>query len=105
MGYKDYLTPSYKKYLKSPQWQAKRERWFATYGKWCRGCGRKDGPITLDHMTYDRLYHEALTDLQAFCPACHREKESFHYKIGRRTDGRVAAMKFIAYKRATRKRP
>lgn len=97
------LTPAYKRYLKSPQWKAKRELWFAKYGKWCRGCGRRDGPITLHHMTYDRLYHEALTDLTAFCFKCHNECESFHYKIGRRTDGKVAAMKFIAMKRAKRK--
>lgn len=102
MGYKDYLTHSYKRYLKSPQWQAKRQQWFATYGKWCRGCLRKDGPIQLDHMSYENLGNEPLSSLMAFCPKCHREKEKFHYQLGRRTDGRVAAMKFIAFKRSQR---
>ncbi len=63
----------YLKYLKSPQWQIKREMYFAAKGKWCKACGKSQGPIQIHHITYDRLGRELLGDLTSLCPPCHNK--------------------------------
>lgn len=78
----------YVKYLKSPQWEAKREHWFSVYGRWCRACGRRDGALPLHHLTYANLGREPLSDLVALCQKCHSDVEKLHRKLGRRRDRR-----------------
>lgn len=73
----------YNKYLKSPQWAAKREAYFNAFGKYCRACRTTYGPIQLHHMTYDRLGRERMGDLVALCSKCHREVEALYRKAGR----------------------
>lgn len=98
------VTDFYRKYLRSPQWQAKREAWFAKNGRWCRGCRRTHGPLQLHHITYERLGREALSDLTALCPKCHNEVKKLHYRMGRRTPGHVVFQRFLQMKRLSNKR-
>lgn len=69
----------YKDYIKSRQWYARRERWEQEALKQCDGslsclgCGE---PWTgrcgdLHHLTYERIGHEAATDLVPLCRGCH----------------------------------
>lgn len=88
----------YNKYLKSPQWKAKRELWFATYGKYCRACGTTFGPIQLHHMTYERLGRESMRDLVALCTKCHREVETLYRRAGR-SDRMMITLAFIKARR------
>lgn len=80
----------YRRYLKSPQWQETRKRFynskmFKTYGlkskSWCcYCCGVKDQPLDLHHRTYKRLGSENIAvDLVTVCRNCHEKihKEFF----------------------------
>lgn len=94
----------YTNYLKSPQWKAKRELWFAKFGKYCRACGKTTGPIQLHHVTYDRLGNERLSDLVALCAECHRGAEKFHRLLGGRGDRRAATAAFIRKRKNERRK-
>lgn len=67
----------YHKYIRSPEWQAVRERFAASkLQKNCWGCGiawRRG--FHLHHRTYKNLGVESLHDLVPVCPECH---ESIH---------------------------
>lgn len=62
---------SYNNYLKSTHWRTLRIKVLKRAGGECekKGCGRK--PTQVHHLTYKRLGHEKLTDLQALCVPCH----------------------------------
>ena len=73
---------NYKTYLRSPEWQVKRqEKLESCQGKceceeWAEegGCHR---PATqIHHLHYDTLGNENLDDLQALCPSCHMKKSN-----------------------------
>jgi len=65
---------TYADYLRSPQWQARREWAIAAAGGRCQLCNAA-GALDVHHRTYERLGHELPTDLVAICPACH---EAYH---------------------------
>lgn len=91
-------SDAYKRYLKSPRWEAKRKMYFAKYGRVCQACKKRGGPLNLHHKSYDNLFNEPLADLVALCLDCHREVEALHRKSGRR-NLRATTMKFIRDKR------
>lgn len=91
-------SKAYTDYLKSPKWAAKRQMYFARYGKMCRACGRSSGPIHLHHMSYSMLGREPMADLVALCQDCHRQVEYLHRKSGRK-DLRATTLSFIRNKK------
>lgn len=96
------LTADYQRYIKSPQWKARREIIMAYYGRWCRGCLKKTGVLQLHHLTYEHLGRETAADCRVLCADCHREVTALHWKMGKRTAGIVVYNTFITQKRLAR---
>jgi 5-methylcytosine-specific restriction endonuclease McrA len=75
-----YLSPEYRAYIASPAWQAVRQRKFAQVGRRCQKCRRwwhqlrRGEWLEVHHLTYDRLFHELLRDLQVLCNTCHAKE-------------------------------
>ena len=71
------LTERYITYIKSPQWAAKRARYWAKYGRSCKVCGLSgdvEGVILhVHHLTYERFGRERMEDLIGLCVPCHRK--------------------------------
>jgi hypothetical protein len=66
------ISTEYQAYLNSDKWQRKRRRVFARSGGQCERC--KNARATqVHHKTYDRIFREPLSDLQAVCGHCHME--------------------------------
>lgn len=75
----------YAAYMRSPQWQAVKRRFFASnmwkhnppknQGGWrCYCCEADDVPLDVHHRTYNRLGRENIAvDLVAVCRPCHDE--------------------------------
>jgi hypothetical protein len=62
-------TFKYQEYLASREWAEKREAVRERSGDRCERCG---GPQqAVHHLTYERIGHELLEDLQAVCDPCH----------------------------------
>lgn len=66
----------YEKYLRSPEWAAKKEAVWKRDKGTCQRCGRKYvyGDLTrfhTHHLTYERVGDEYLSDLQLLCEHCH----------------------------------
>ena len=65
--YEGYLA-----YIKSPEWQAIRRRyWVSKLPKQCIGCGKTDVPLELHHKSYKSLGRENLNHLALVCRGCH----------------------------------
>lgn len=70
---------SYRDYMDSPDWRARRRAWHATWldrhgiGPTCQACGTRWTPLCgdLHHATYTRLGHERFDDLVPLCRADH----------------------------------
>ena len=60
----------YSRYIQSPEWAAVRKAKFQQAGTRCQECGG-DERLEVHHLTYDRLGHERLEDLQVLCHWCH----------------------------------
>lgn len=63
-------------YLKSfhwkiTRWMKKAQMWLFKGSVYCEKCRRKDR-LTIHHITYKRLGHERMSDLQVICFYCHR---------------------------------
>lgn len=69
----------YKEYLKSDEWEDKRNAVLAYWGFICALCSSPKN-VQVHHRTYDRVYHELMTDLIPLCENCH---ERHHAVIGR----------------------
>lgn len=64
----------YKAYMRSPQWQEVRKRyWRSGLPKECFCCHAKGVPLDLHHKTYKNLGCERLMDLTLLCRPCHDE--------------------------------
>lgn len=71
---------SYKEYLFTPEWQAKREAKIKEANRCCQLCGvrlsfNSSFPPVIHHRTYERVRNESLYDLIVLCRDCH---ELFH---------------------------
>jgi hypothetical protein len=60
----------YHRYLASREWAVLKTQVRARDGGTCERCGRGAHAHT-HHLTYERLGHERLEDLQGLCAACH----------------------------------
>ena len=75
-----YLSPEYRAYMHSPEWQEVRRRKFDQVGERCQRCGKwrhqLESPriLQVHHKTYKRLFHEWLSDLEVLCVPCHEIK-------------------------------
>jgi hypothetical protein len=60
----------YQTYLKSREWLARREQVIQRCNNTCERCG--SFPVSeVHHLTYARIFHEELADLQGLCVYCH----------------------------------
>jgi 5-methylcytosine-specific restriction endonuclease McrA len=71
------MNNTYAEYLMSPEWQVLRGEALAWAEDRCQVC-YSSGPLDVHHRTYDRLFHEKLSDLTVLCHACH---SIFHGKV------------------------
>ncbi|MCP4149793.1 MAG: hypothetical protein GY757_18760 [bacterium] len=67
---KRFSKKKYLKYLKSGRWKQLRIKLKYQRGFACENCGVK-GKLVTHHLTYDRVFHERLSDLQVLCEKCH----------------------------------
>lgn len=63
-------SPEYIAYLNSFTWHLKRHLRLIYAGHKCELCGNRKG-IQAHHVTYERLFHERISDLQILCENCH----------------------------------
>lgn len=59
-------------YVKSPQWIARKQAYYATHKKQCQACGSIVN-IELHHMQYGFFGHEPDYILIPMCQACHTD--------------------------------
>jgi 5-methylcytosine-specific restriction endonuclease McrA len=70
----------YQTYLRSRHWRQLRKRKLSQLKYKCEKCAYVDRfqdekrgyRLHLHHLTYERVGHEALSDLQGLCARCHR---------------------------------
>lgn len=71
----------YKQYMKSPQWEQKKQERIEI-DKCCVMCLRpldKIRKINIHHITYERLGNEnVLTDLCTLCGTCHKKIHNYY---------------------------
>lgn len=60
----------YAEYLASPEWERVRQRKLDSKNHICELCGARAEQA--HHLTYYRVGHEGLEDLQALCEPCHK---------------------------------
>ena len=63
----------YRRYLRSPSWQGRRQKALAKAAGRCRDCGRQM-PLQVHHLTYTRVGKEHPKDLRAICADCHAKR-------------------------------
>lgn len=80
------MTEKYKRYLRSPEWQIKRQQRLEIDGFKCVMCGRpasrcRSG-LQIHHVSYARLGHEDVyRDLVSLCAPCHRKIHNFYDRV------------------------
>jgi len=60
----------YALYLRSPEWQHKRQLVLNRDGRKCQVCESRE-KLEVHHLTYARKYNESLYDLVTLCETCH----------------------------------
>lgn len=70
----DTEVTDYHDYLKSEEWQKKREQVLTFWGNRCALCYSPDA-LHVHHRCYHRLGQELITDLIVLCEKCH---DKFH---------------------------
>jgi 5-methylcytosine-specific restriction endonuclease McrA len=68
----------YQEYLKSREWEVKRQAVLMWWGYKCALCGSTE-KIQVHHNTYARLEKELFTDLIPLCSDCHDRHHSLPY--------------------------
>jgi len=66
----------YHKYLRSDDWQLKRQEAFNVFGKACEVCYSDKNGLHVHHITYENIFNENMHDLQVLCPSCHEKEHS-----------------------------
>jgi 5-methylcytosine-specific restriction endonuclease McrA len=61
---------AYSAYLKSAEWEKKRQKVFKRDGNLCQGC-RENTATEIHHLSYDNKYSEMIFQLVAVCEECH----------------------------------
>lgn len=81
---------AYNEYLKTDDWQARRQMVLQRDGFMCKACGVARA-TTAHHLTYDHGVDAPLFDLIAVCEACHQRITVLDRAVqARRRTGRVA---------------
>lgn len=62
--------PTYKRYLKSPEWSARRKLVLRRDNRTCQACLTAEA-TEAHHLTYRHVFNEPLFDLVAICSPCH----------------------------------
>jgi 5-methylcytosine-specific restriction endonuclease McrA len=70
------LAPWYILYLQSPHWLKLRRKIIRFRGKRCSNCGITRKPLTLHHLTYERVFREEIYDVELLCSICHKEQHT-----------------------------
>lgn len=74
-------SQEYKKYMRSPEWEQKKQERIAIDGG-CVMCHRpldRIRKIQVHHITYKNLGHEdVLTDLCTLCGSCHQKIHNYY---------------------------
>ncbi len=67
------ITPEYQAYLYSDEWRINKRLKVLNRAKFrCERC-KKQQATQVHHLTYERIFKEKLSDLQAVCADCHME--------------------------------
>lgn len=66
-------SAGYTAYMRSPEWEERRQERLALDGRRCTGCGSdgSDSRLEVHHLTYERFGCERLEDLMTLCHFCH----------------------------------
>ena|SRR5271167_3798758 len=72
----DLRTMPYLDYLRTPEWEARRQQVLERDGHRCRVCNGTE-QLNVHHRTYERRGDEDLNDLTTLCRSCH---EYFHHR-------------------------
>ncbi len=67
---------TYRLYLRSPLWRARRRIWILEAGGRCQCC-RSRRRLSVHHRTYKRLGRERRRDIQVLCWDCHRRADAW----------------------------
>lgn len=70
----EFLNRNYTAYLQTAHWKILRVRVLQQSNYVCSTCGVQEG-LQIDHVNYERLGHENLTDLRAMCATHHKAKD------------------------------
>lgn len=70
---------AYRKYLRSDEWQQKRQERLQKDGFRCRNCGAVVG-LEVHHKNYDNFGAESIEDLATLCKECHDKKTALDKK-------------------------
>lgn len=65
---------SYSEYINGPAWAAKKRQFKSQRELLCECC-KDDRKLDVHHLTYERLYNEAMGDLMLLCRKCHEAVE------------------------------
>ena len=65
-------NPEYVAYRLGARWRKVRRAVFLRANGKCEICRRRKGRDTA-HLTYERIFHEPLTDLICVCRPCHKQ--------------------------------
>lgn len=76
IGENEFKT-TYKDYLQSPEWRAKRKKVLERAGGICEGCMESQAN-TVHHLTYQNCGNEFLFELAALCEYCH---DRYHNRV------------------------
>lgn len=66
----------YRRYMKSPEWAAKRAQVLARAAMRCEDCEAFGVALEVHHIRYDSLGFEPLEDLEALCLGCHDDADA-----------------------------
>ena len=79
----DEWRQQYQAYIRSPEWQSRRQMMFAKFGKKCMWCG-DTRRLQVHHIHYHTLGHEGAEDLEIVCPGCHADADIQRAREGER---------------------
>lgn len=66
------LSPEYRAYMQSPEWDDLRRFMLHRAGYKCGRCHKGNRVLQVHHKNYARLGHERVEDLMVLCVSCHR---------------------------------
>ena len=69
--YNSLHKAAYREYLKSPEWEERRQAVLLRDKHICRICESGEN-LRVHHLTYDRKFNEPLYDLVTVCDTCHK---------------------------------